>query len=662
MAGMFDDLIPNNPQSGGISFDDLIPQKGGQHLSYEEGLALIEDQERLERMRGGSGTLGAALASTIDGIPIAGPIIKGGVERAAAGLSSLINGENYGDNLATAQELTRTAQEQHPYVTTAGNVTGAVGGTLPAVMAAPWAFGAGSGSLAMRTLASTLSGGTIGGADAAVRSGGNWDATKSGIMWGGGTGLVAPLAGDLIGKGVRKVADTLRTRGAARTANTTPYALDMVERAATRDGLDPAAMRRMLDELGPSAIVGDLGPNLQGQVAALANMPGEGNALVRQALNARHAGANSRLASGLDDTLGAAIVPAAVDDAISASQRRIGEGYKKVFENAAAVDTRRIAEGLENQTVNLRGDAQSAVKKVRSMLDISGTDVLDPHPGTLFQTRQAIDGMMETETNSKALAALTDVRKQVDKVLARSVPGIKDIDAAYEQLAMQRDGLQRGQTILGEGRSVPRPSELEREVADGAVSASNRFIGPSGVSARMRQGARAEIDRILGNNTNDVARLNNLIKSDGDWNRARLATLFGKEKADRLFQILESELTFANTRNFAIGNSATAGRQQAIKELGGLADPAFSVRDAYSAGGLPGAIRSMGVKTADKLFGNAMANRQAAKNADLASAITSYRDAVVRAIAERQQPARIPANLDPIIRALLLSSTTSGAR
>ena len=657
MAGMFDDLIPGNAQSGGISFDDLIPQKSGQHLSYEEGLALLAEEERRKRMEGGSGAVGAALTSTIDGIPIAGPILKGATERAAAGLSSIINGRSYSDNLSQAQDLTRTAQEEHPVIKTAGNIVGGVGGTLPAIAAAPWAFGAGPGSLAMRTLASTIMGGGIGGTDAAVRSGGDWDEIKAGAGWGAGTGIVGPLAGDLIGKGVTKIVDALRARATAKAAGTTPYALDMVGRAATRDGLDPATMRTMLDELGPDAMVGDLGPNLQGQVAALANMPGEGNALVREALNARQAGANTRLASGLDDTLGAAIVPAEVDDAIAASQRQVAEGYKKVFENAAAVDTRRIAEGLESQMVNLRGDAQSAVRKVRSMLDITGTDVLDPNPGTLFQTRQAIDGMMETETNSKALAALTEVRKQVDKVLARSVPGIKDVDAAYEQLAMQREALQRGQTVLGEGRTVPRPSELEREVAGGAVSTS-RFVGPSGVTARLRQGARAEIDRILGNNANDVARLNNLIKSDGDWNRARLTTLFGKEKADRLFQILESELTFANTRNFAIGNSATAGRQQAIKELGGLADPAFSVRDAYSAGGVPGAIRSVGVKAADRLFGNAMAGRQAMKNADLAEIISSNRDAVLRALAERQMPARIPSRLDPIIRALISQTST----
>lgn len=660
--GMFDDLIPGSQSGGGISFDDLIPKKQGQHLSYEEGLALLEAEDRRKRMQGSSGAVGAALASTIDGAPIVGPILKGGAERAAAGISSLVNGQSYADNLREAQALTQAAQEEHPYITMAGNVAGAVGGSIPMIMAAPAAFGASSGaSILARTGASTLSGGLIGAADAGVRSGGDAEAMQTGAMWGLGTGAVAPLAGDLIGKGVRSVADLVRNSRAAKAAGTSRFALSHVNRALTDDGLDAAAGGARLQELGPDAMIADLGPNLQGQAAALANMPGDANTIIRNALSTRNAGANARLASTIDDTLGRAPVPSYIDDMIAEGQRAVGQQYGQVFRNARAVDTTRIAEGLESKAVNLRGEAQKAVQRVRSMLNVSGTDVLDPNPGTLFQTRQAIDGMMATETNPRVIQALAEVRSQVDDVLARAVPGLKEVDGQFAELARQREALQRGQTVLDSGRTAPRPVELAQEAAEGALP-QGRFVGPSGGTARMRQGARAEIDRILGNNANDVSRLNALIKSDGDWNRARLATLFGSDKADRLFRVLENELTFANTRNFALSNSVTAGRQQAMRELGGSVDPTFGVRDAYAAGGVIGAVRGAGVKAADRMFGRVAASSRNTRNASLATAITSNRDAIIRAIAEGYTPRPVSKELEQITRALLLGGATTGAR
>ena len=749
--GMFDDLIPAGGASGGISFDDLIPKKSGQHFTYEQGLALMAAEERLkqaeaggqrgrrkimidgrkvevddgffdlspeeqdatvdeiaaqmdagatsseagdypagatleqkraiamararrrrfeqdqlagdqrERMQGASGTVGAALASTIDGIPVAGPYIKAGTERAAAGLSSLINGRSYEDNLSQAQDLTRMAQEEHPYVTTAGNIAGAVGGTLPAVAAAPWAFGGGSAGLGMRMLASMTSGAGLSAADSGVRNDWDTDAMKWAALWGGGTGLAGPAVGDMLGKGVQSVADALRRRAAAKAAGTTPYALEMLQQAATRDGIDPAAMRSMLDDLGPDAMIGDLGPNLQGRMAALANLPGEGNATVRRALDARHAGANSRLASTIDDTLGRAVAPSSIDDAIVQGQRVIGERYRDAFRSARAVDTRRIADGLESQAVNLRGDAQTAMKKVRSMLNITGTDALDPNPGTLFQVRQAIDGMMETETNSKAIAALSEVRKQVDDLLADAVPGIKEIDGAYRELARQREALQRGQTALDTGRTAPWPSELAVEAAEGVIP-EGAFIGPSGGTARMRQGTRADIARILGNNSNNVAKLNQLLKGEGSWNRERLATMFGEDKADQLFRVLDGELKYAQTREFAIGNSATAGRQESMRELGGGGDPSFGIREAWQSGGTLGGIRGAALKGVDKVFGKAAEARRAVKNADLADILASNRQAVVQALIDRQAGPRFSPGVEQVARALLLSGATSIGR
>lgn len=659
----FDDLIPQNgagASSGGgsVSFDDLIPKQPnkGRHISFEEGRALLEQ----EAQAGAGGATGAALTSFVDGLPVIGPYLTGGVQRASAGIASTINGKGYDENLKAAQDVTQAAQDAHPYVTTAGNVAGGVAGTLQLVAAAPAAFGAGSAPLAARMLASGISGSMLGGTDAAVRSGGDIKSIEDGALWGFGAGFAGPAAGRLIGSGAQTLADAVRNRSVAKAAGTTGYALEKIGKAAAADGLDAAAMRARLQELGPNAMIGDLGPNLRGQVAALANMPGEGQQTVRAALEARQAGANARIASVVDSTMGRSVVPSALEGDIAAGQRAISPLYEDAFRNARAVDTTPIAHALESDAVNLRGEGQRAAQRIRSMLDIAGTDVLDPNPQTLFQTRQALDGMMATEANPQALRVMSAARQRIDDELSRAVPDIKQADAAYAELARQREALQRGQTVFSSGREAPRPAELAQEVTNGALPQGLQ-IGPSAVPFRMSQGARAEVDRIVGNNANDIAALNRLIKSEGDWNRSRLTSLFGPDKADRLMKALENELVYADTRNFAIGNSATAGRQQAIKDLGGGSGDGFSLRDAYAAGGPRAVLRGATVKAADRAFSGLTGARTARNNASLAKSITDNREALLAAIQSRTPRTSSP-ELERVIQAVLLSGAAARAR
>lgn len=629
----------------------------GRHLYFEEGAAMLD---REERAAGGSGAFGAAATSYLNGMPIAGPVLLGATQRGAAALSSAINGKGYDENLKEAQALTDAAQEAHPNVSTAAGVTGAVAGTLPMVMAAPQVFGAGGGGLLARSGMSMLGGGAVGGTDAAVRSGGDVDEILSGTKWGAGLGLVGPAVGKAVGAGARKVMDLYRTAQAAKAAGTNLGTVNQLAKAIAGDGLDGAGVRMRIDQLGPEGMLADLGPNTQGKAAALAALPGRGQEMMRSALEARQAGANGRIGNVVDETMGRNVIPSAIDDAIETGQRDIGQLYGEAFQDARAVDTRPIAEGLESQIVNLRGEAQRAMRQVRDMLNIHGADVLDPNPGTLFQTRQAIDGMLATENNPQTIRALTMVRQQVDDTLAGAVPRLKEIDASFAELARQREALSRGQTVLDHGRTAPRPPELAAMVEEGAIPQGQQ-IGPSAVPLRLSQGARAEVDRILGSNANDVAKLNNLIKTEGDWNRARLATLFGQERADRLFQVLDNELTFARTRDAVTRNSETARRQQHIADLGGSEDPNFA-RNAYAAGGTTGAVRAAGIRAADKIANAILGGRREAANASLAEAMVSNRNTLVDALAQAQRRGQNPKLIEDLTKSILLGSGASGPR
>jgi len=408
--------------------------------------------------------------------------------------------------------------------------------------------------------------------------------------------------------------------------------LSEIGKAAAADNLTPQQMAQRLDELGPQSMVADLGPNFQGQAGAMANLPGRNNTIIREALDQRAEGANARLASAREP-LGGSIVPSAVKSEIKQGQRDLGPLYSDIFKNAKAIDAQPIADVLDSAAVNLRGPAQTATQSVRKMLDIVGTDTLDPNPGALFQVRQAIDGMLKGETNEKVVQALAPIRSQIDDTLAAAVPELKQVDAAYAELARQKGALDRGQTVLDSGRTAPRPAELADEVAQGALPKGQQ-IGPSAVPFRLSQGAAADIDRILGNNTNDIAAMNRLIKGEGDWNRAKLETLFGPEKTNKLIQVLDNEKAYADTRNFATGNSLSANRLQYQKQYGG-SEGGMNISDYYGAGGFMGAVRGALVKGARKIAGKAMDSRNEAINTEIAKNLTG-REGIVAALLQQQ--------------------------
>ncbi|WP_371834661.1 hypothetical protein [Ochrobactrum sp. C6C9] len=574
-------------------------------------------------------------------------------------------GETWSDRYQQALDIQEgkdaAFQQEHPYVNTGLNVAGGVAGTVPMIMAAPSAFGA-TGTLKAKTAASALSGLVLGTADSGVRS----DFDKDAMIWGGGaglaTGIAGPAVGQMTGAGFRKIADVLANRSAAQSAGMVPSALNRLTRAIADDGLDAATIRTQLADLGPEGMIMDLGPNLQRQAGALAATPGRGQEIVRNAITSRNVGANQRVISGLDDALGPVVTPRAVNETIRQGQRDLAPAYEEAFRNALPVDNTILAGNLETQATLRRGPGQKAAREIRNWLDVSQGGVLDSNPYTLFQTRNAIDGRLATETDPQAIALYTNARKQIDDTLARNVPGIKMADAQYEELARQNEGLRMGVKALDSGREALRPDELRQAITEG-VNPQGLMVGPSGQTFRMKQAARADIDRQVGTKANDVVALKNVLKGEGDWNRDRIGMLFGPDRAENALNLLEREARFADTSHIVTRNSETAARNAAMQELGADAAPKFGTREGFMAGGVTGAARSSAVRAVERVADALMKNGSNARNASLAEAISGNRAAVVDAIARVQQKTPLPtAEIDRLTRALLLNGGLTATR
>ena len=202
--------------------------------------------------------------------------------------------------------------------------------------------------------------------------------------------------------------------------------------------------------------------------------------------------------------------------------------------------------------------------------DPVATRELDRNPASLLNTRQAIDGMIANEADPNVIRVLTQARQAVDTELANAVPGIKAVDAQFAELSRQSEGLQRGSQVLDSGKTAIRPAELADEMTQGALP-QGEMVGPSAAPARIRQGTRAEIDRLVGTNVNDLNTLERKIGTPQDWNSQKLGTIFGEGPRDRVAKALMDNRKFRQSYQDIVQNSQTAQRTAAANAMDGSA-------------------------------------------------------------------------------------------
>jgi hypothetical protein len=192
---------------------------------------------------------------------------------------------------------------------------------------------------------------------------------------------------------------------------------------------------------------------------------------------------------------------------------------------------------------------------------------LDGSPDTLLNTRQAIDGMLATEVDPNTIRVLTRARQAVDAELA-AVPGLKDVDAQFAELSRQSEALKRGTQVLDSGKKAIRPVELAQEIRQSAQP-QGAMIGPSAAPMRLKQGARAELDRLVGTNVNDLNTLERKIGTPQDWNSQKLGTIFGEGPRDRVAKALMDNRQFRQSYQDIVQGSQTAQRSASSKAMDG---------------------------------------------------------------------------------------------
>jgi len=418
-----------------------------------------------------------------------------------------------------------------------------------------------AGRTGARLLPRVMGYGTEGAAYGAAHGAGNTysdkasdyiDAAKTGGALGLVTGGALPLAGAAAGGAYRAGSAFLgpRVEGASRGASS------LLRSAAQAD----EAGLRALPSMGPEAMLVDAGPAMLGLGQGAGTGVGPGRTAIVDALRTRDAGTGQRLAQALETNLGPAPVPSRLEAGLAQARQDLAPAYDQVFQGAQPVNTRALADQLNAIAVAERGPAQRAARQVREMLnDPVATRELDRNPASLLNTRQAIDGMIANEVDPNTIRVLTQARQAVDAELATAVPGIKAVDAQFAELSRQSAGLQRGSQVLDSGKTAIRPTELVDEMAQGALPQGGQ-IGPSAAPARLREGTRAEIDRLVGTNVNDLNALERKIGTPQDWNSQKLETIFGEGPVANVAKALMDNRKFRQSYQDIVQNSQTAQR------------------------------------------------------------------------------------------------------
>lgn len=433
-----------------------------------------------------------------------------------------------------------------------------------------------------------------------------------------GAALLSPVAAEGIIRGAATAGNKLSAltpRGAA-SANLTD--------ALSASGMAPSDVANELAR-NPRLNAMDIDPNLQQMGMNLANQGGAPRSILNQVVEQRMAGAKDAVTGAFDEALGATPdVKAYLDNLKSTAQANGKVAFGDALDNAKPVNISpvldaidaKISPGIQSAVSKgsgiPQGPVEQALARVRGQL-ASGDEMLTDAQ-RLHQIQSDLRVQADTLSSSASGqdklvgSALRDIRQKIINSIDDASGGkYRPAQQQYADDMSINDAFDRGRQILAGGTSSDsalqnRPEFWKAWVAD----ASQPEIDAAKV------GARVAIDNQI--NSVRSAAAKGAAVPDVGFNRDRLATLLGKNEADKLAQTLKDEQRIAQTNAKLFAGSQTAPRQavnklteiQQVSPSLSLSTP-IAIGGGYGVGGLPGAaagaalsLGKMGVQAAQR--------------------------------------------------------------
>ena len=466
-----------------------------------------------------------AAGAYMEGAPIIGPAWLEG----ATQLKSMVSGVPVEDLKAEYAKL----KQDNPLTAGTANVAGAV---IPLIATGGTAAGGRllgvTGSLPSRIVAGAGSGALISGADTLARGGDAQDAVNNALI-GGFLGGGLPAAGAALKAGWQGL------KG--------PNAAQVVSNALIADGVAPSEVNRLLREVGPDALMADLGPNMQNLAGGIAAVPGAGQKIVKNALTARGAAAGDRITADIVENLGTGEgLKKATDDLINQQRTVAGPIYN-------AVRDVKIPMAGDVQSVLKTPMGQKAFRDAATLMANDGVKVDGLTVGLVDYAKRALDDIADVAARKGENNIARQARNLANQLKAgadAAEPRYAQAREAFAGPASVLDAIDRGKEVFTKKMT---PADLKSELA--GMTASER----EGVLL----GAQSYFDNLLGNAKNDARAVADAFKSD--YAKEKLALLVGPDAAENIAKAIEREAKFAQTSHIAAGNSLTAAREESKK-------------------------------------------------------------------------------------------------
>ncbi|CAN7493429.1 hypothetical protein LJR231_003456 [Phyllobacterium sp. LjRoot231] len=517
----------------------------------------------------------AASRGAVEGLPIIGPYVAGGVERLAAGLRAPFTDKTYSEELSGIQNRVAQSTQQNPTAQTSGNVVGNIVGTAPLMAAAPAAFGmkAGQGLLA-RMLAGAGSSGALNSADTATRGGDLEDIGTSGVIGLLGGGAIPVVGAGLRGVGgaiANKVGSTIRSaiKPAAEAGKRVAKAIE-VDRAGNPSALlapdDIAAAARNNQPLMNADIGGE---TTRALARSAANQSPVAREMMQKAASDRFTDQSSRITKLMGRVTGYKtddlMAQDMLKDLAGAANR---PAYKRAYESPAAQQlyTPELQEIMQSPAI------KQAVKDVtgrsanRSAVEGSKAIQNPFHEAAdgSFKLRKKADGTLVTPT----LQFWDQVKRNLDSDIGKaqrsgdnSLYGdlnalksklVKSLDEAVPEYKAARQGAAsffNAEDALEAGKKFAKSSRMLSEYKRGlmVMKPAEKDLFQTGFASEIIDAAKSAGDR-----TNVINRVFASPES-----REKMVMAFGDKGSKEIEAFVRVEVAMDALRN-AFGNSTTA--------------------------------------------------------------------------------------------------------
>jgi hypothetical protein len=353
-----------------------------------------------------------------------------------------------------------------------------------------------------------------------------------------------------------------------------------------------------LDQLGPKAMLADVGAATQGLAQGVAVKPG-GSQLIK-AIEERTAGAQERIREAVAQ-LGPAEDAQTVKDTIIQTRKALDAvNYPAALESAPPVDVKPIVKQIDRLLATAEGKQKTALENLRSnlveapgqpavaggptgLLDASGAPIMSAgKPATAEAYKGAAENLhnikgeldavinhgapglgVEAGAVNRQQGALKLVRGQLNDALESQVPGYAAANKASSALAKRAEAVETGykNTLSGSatqgGQATPTPERFK----------ASFDAKPLGEQVAQAKGLLARINQMVGVNRNDLGAMRNALQGEEGWNTANMATVLGEAPVNRLVGAVNREGAFGQTQNAVVGNAQSAFRTEAAKAL-----------------------------------------------------------------------------------------------